>query len=282
MDRTICQGMRGDDVRALQDVLNFHVRRGEPLKVDGVFGPKTHARVLQFQKANSLTADGLVGPKTKAQLYEVTELPVPLVFMPRLQLNPPTFGQRNRLGIQPPQLIPPLQWPGPPFPPPSPFTAGGSFKLLPNSFSTLPDLTGPVNALGLKITMPTRKDPDDPTVRSRQAIIDLIDDLPLNSKFRAFLISKVPNPQKKIVPPESGFHWGVAPLFNPLDPTGFGVSGNAEYTVRVTEGKNGTPNIVFGAWGDGKFFLRFDTKQGEAKPTVEAEGQVFLGLKGTF
>ena len=274
--------MTGQDVRALQDVLNFHIRRGDPLKVDGVFGPKTQTRVVEFQRANGLKADGLVGPKTKAQLYEATELTLPVLLMPRRQLTPPKFGQKTGFGLQPPRLIPPLQWPGPPVLPPAPFTLGGSFKLLPNSFTTLPDLSAPGNALGFKITVPTRKDPDDPAVRSRQAIVELIDDLPVNSKFKAFLISKVPNAVTKISPPESGFQWGVAPLFNPFDPTGFGASADASFTVRVSEGKNGTPNMVFGAWGDGKLFLRFDTKQGESKPTVEAEGQVFVGVKGTF
>jgi peptidoglycan hydrolase-like protein with peptidoglycan-binding domain len=281
MDRTISLGMTGQDVRSLQDVLNFHIRRGGPLKVDGIFGPKTDARVREFQKVNGLKADGFVGPKTKAKLYDVTEVTVPLFLMPRLQLQFPSFGQGGR-GLQPPQLIPPLHWPGPPIPAPLPFTLGGSFTLLSNTQTTLPALTGPPNALGFKITVPTRQDPADPTVSSRKAIIELIDDLPVNSKFKAFLISKVPNPVHKISPPDAGFNWGLSPLFNPLDPKGFGVSGNAQFTLRLTEGKNGAPNMVFGAWGDGKFFLNFETKKGEARPKVEAQGQVFLGVKGTF
>ncbi len=282
MSRVLSQGMTGPDVRALQDVLNFHIRRGEPLKVDGVFGPKTLARVLEFQKVNNLKADGLVGPKTNDQLFEVTELPIPLVFLPAVQLNPLQFGKPQNVGIQPPRLIPPLQWPGPPTPAPFPFGSPRSFSLFPNSLASLPDLNGPANALGLKVTVPTRKDPGDPSVASRAAIIEMIDELPVNSKFKAFLISKVPNPVTKISPPGSGFNWGVEPLFNPLNPTGFGVKGNAQFTVRLTDGGNGMPNMVFGAWGDGKFFLNFDTKQGQARPAVQAEGQVFLGVKGVF
>lgn len=280
MSRTLSQGMAGQDVRALQDVLNFHIRRGEPLKVDGVFGPKTHARALEFQKANGLIPDGLVGPKTSAELFEITELPVPLVFVPRLQLNAPGVGS-SRQGIQPPRLIPPLQWPGPPSPPPLPFLNSHHIFLSSSSLTTLPNLTGP-NAVGLIVTIPTRKDPTDPQVQSRQAIIELIDDLPVNSKFKGFLASKVPHPITKISPPPSGFNWGASPLFDPFDPTGFGVKGNAQFTVRLTDGGNGLPNVVFGAWGDGKFFLNFDTKQGESRPAVKAEGQVFLGLKGVF
>jgi hypothetical protein len=282
MSRTLSQGMSGQDVRALQDVLNFHIRRFEPLKVDGVFGPKTHARVLEFQKANRLKPDGLVGPKTNAQLFEVTELPLPLIFMPQLQLSSPQFGSPKRFGIQPPRLIPPLQWPGPPFTLPVPFLNFTSFSLFSNSFTSLPGLTGTANALGLKVTIPTRKDPADPFVQSRKAIIDLIDELPINSKFKVLLISQVPQPITKISPPSSGFKWGIAPIFDPFNPTGFGVKGNAQFMLRVTDGGNGLPNIVFGAWGDGKFFLNFDTKHGEARPAIQAEGQVFLGLKGVF
>lgn len=280
MSRTLSEGMSGPDVRALQDVLNFHIRRGQPLVVDGIFGPDTNARVLEFQRSNGLTVDGLVGPETNAELFEVTELPIPLVFIPTLQLNPPQFGSPR--GIQPPRLIPQLQWPGPPIPPPFPFGPARSFSLFENSLTSLPDLTGPANALGLKVTVPTRKDPSDPAVASRNAIIELIDELPVNSKFKGFLISQVPNPVTKISPPPSGFKWGLDPLFNPLNPTGFGVKGNAQFTVRLTDGGNGTPNMVFGAWGDGKFFLNFNTRQGQSRPAVQADGQVFLGLKGVF
>jgi hypothetical protein len=37
MSRTLSQGMTGQDVRALQDALNFHIPWGEALKVDGIF-----------------------------------------------------------------------------------------------------------------------------------------------------------------------------------------------------------------------------------------------------
>lgn len=281
MDRLLSKGTSGQDVRALQDVLNFHIRRLEPLQADGAFGPLTEARVREFQRVNGLKVDGLVGPKTFEKLYAATELPVSLLLMPSLEL--PKFGQQKpKFGIQPPQLIPPLHWPGFPVPPPSPFTLGGGFKLSPNTSTPLPSLLGPPNALGFKITVPTRLDPEDPAIRSRKAILELINDLPVDSKFKAFLIDQVPNPIQKISPPSAGFKWGLSPLFNPLDPKGFGVKGNAQFMVRLTEGGNGVPNMTFGAWGDGKFFLNFETKAGEARPKVEAEGQLFLGLKGTF
>jgi hypothetical protein len=274
--------MTGQDVRELQDVLNFQIRRGEPLKVDGNFGPKTDVRVREFQRVNKLVVDGMVGMKTNAQLFEVTEVTLPILFMPNLQLTQPTFGTRTGSALQPPRLIPPLRWPGPPVPAPPPFQFGGSFSLGPSSFTFLPNLPGPANALGLKFTVPTRKDPDDPFVRSRQAIVEMINDLPVNSKFKALLLSQLPSTTRKISPPPSGFKWGLEPLFNPLDPKGFGVKGNAQFTLRLTEGHNGLPNMVLGAWGDGKFFLNFATKSGESRPKVEASGQVFFGVQGTF
>ena len=39
-----------------------------PLQVDGIFGPLTHARVIEFQKSNELQADGIVGPDTRRRL----------------------------------------------------------------------------------------------------------------------------------------------------------------------------------------------------------------------
>ncbi len=219
--------------------------------------------------------DGLVGPNTNAQLFEVTTLTVPLLFMPNLGLTP---GR----GIQPPRLIPPLQWLGPPFLPPPPFQLGGSFRLDPKRLSFLPDFNAPANALGLSITIPTRKDPQDPFVASRLQIVELIDDLPFNSKFKAFLASKVPQAKTTILPPETGFQWGVTPLFDPFDPTGLGVKGNAAFMFKVSEGSDGKPNVTFGAWGDGKFFLDFTGRQGQSRPKVEAQGQLFLGVQGVF
>jgi hypothetical protein len=281
MGRILSRGTTGADVRALQDVLNFQIRRGTPLKVDGIFGPATDARVREFQSANDLKVDGLVGDLTNAELFVVTTIAVPLIFTPNLSLTPPTLGV-GPTGLQPPRLIPQLQWPGPPLPPPSPFQFGGSFRLAPASFALLPQFNSPANALGLSITVPTRKDPLDPTVASRLAIIDLINDLPVDSKFKAFLISKVPSTQTKISPPGTGFRWGVSPLFDPFDPTGFGVKGNATFTVGISQGSDGKPNVTFGAWGDGKFFLDFTGAQGKSRPHVDANGQLFLGFQGVF
>lgn len=58
-------GDRGQQVKKLQEKLNA---LGDTLVVDGIFGPGTHAAVVNFQARNGLTADGVVGPKTKAAL----------------------------------------------------------------------------------------------------------------------------------------------------------------------------------------------------------------------
>ena len=59
-------GSRGDAVRKLQELLNA---KGYTCgNVDGIFGSKTYAAVLAFQKANGLPADGIVGPLTWGKL----------------------------------------------------------------------------------------------------------------------------------------------------------------------------------------------------------------------
>ena len=60
------QGSIGDPVKQLQTMLNF--LGGSPLVVDGIFGPKTRARVVQFQLQAGLVQDGIVGPLTASAL----------------------------------------------------------------------------------------------------------------------------------------------------------------------------------------------------------------------
>ena len=63
---TVYRGSRGDAVRRLQELLN---KKGFDCgAVDGIFGSKTYAAVVAFQKANGLGADGIVGPLTWGKL----------------------------------------------------------------------------------------------------------------------------------------------------------------------------------------------------------------------
>jgi N-acetylmuramoyl-L-alanine amidase len=59
-------GSSGTDVKTVQQKLkNWGYYTGS---VDGVYGTKTKAAVIYFQKKNGLTADGIVGAKTLAAL----------------------------------------------------------------------------------------------------------------------------------------------------------------------------------------------------------------------
>lgn len=62
----VSYGSRGDAVRKLQELLN--ALGYDCGSVDGIFGSKTKAAVLAFQKANGLGVDGIVGPLTWAKL----------------------------------------------------------------------------------------------------------------------------------------------------------------------------------------------------------------------
>lgn len=63
--RFLKSGMRGDDVRVLQEYLSC---LGYEITVDGIFGAQTDKVVRQFQKEHGLTVDGIVGPQTIAAL----------------------------------------------------------------------------------------------------------------------------------------------------------------------------------------------------------------------
>ena len=52
---------RGPRVVVIQILLN---RAGASLKVDGIYGSKTHAAVVSFQRSQSISHDGTVGPTT--------------------------------------------------------------------------------------------------------------------------------------------------------------------------------------------------------------------------
>jgi hypothetical protein len=288
MERLISRGATGQDVRAVQDALNYHVRRGAPLTVDGKFGSLTDARTREFQKANGLKVDGIVGPNTRRVLFEVSVVSLTLALMPRLRLTPPPLlGGTPGGSFSLPPLFPPLQLPGfsqpvsthlqLPFLPQLPL--GQRFSIRPAARQLLPaSAVPPVSMFNLTLRVPTRKDPLDPTVRARQQAVELIEELPIDAPFKALLLSKIPT--DKITPPGGGFSWGAEPLFKP--DSGFGVKGNAEFTVKVTGGASTLPTVVLGAWGEGQIFLDLQSRQGQARPRAELEGQLVLGAAGTF
>jgi peptidoglycan hydrolase-like protein with peptidoglycan-binding domain len=71
---------RGDAVRRLQILLNDALRPGPQLRVDGHFGGKTEAAVIELQTRKKLEVDGVVGAQTWAALGQnATHATVPQV-----------------------------------------------------------------------------------------------------------------------------------------------------------------------------------------------------------
>jgi len=287
MGRLISQGVKGADVRAIQDVLNFHIRRLTPLRVDGDFGPLSHARVIEFQKANQLKPDGIVGPKTLAKLFEEEQLPVTLLLTPRQ--STPTIGG-PRLGIQPPRLIPPLTLP--PLTPPLVTT----FLLPPDSFSPVPALTQAGQTMTFVLTAPVRNDPVDPATASFLEIMRLLDHLPPTFPFRASILGAVPKPVKKVGPLELdpvspmsfGFQWGVSPVFDlksigPPVQFAVGASGNARYVLKLID-KPGALVPQLGLFGQGDFKGTVDwtSQRAESRPQIDLKGSFLGGIEGRF
>ncbi|MEV0322760.1 peptidoglycan-binding domain-containing protein [Streptomyces sp. NPDC050658] len=60
---TTQRGDTGDRVREVQCIINIW-NGGNPLDVDGDFGPRTESWVVYFQDVNGLRVDGIVGPQT--------------------------------------------------------------------------------------------------------------------------------------------------------------------------------------------------------------------------
>ena len=286
MGRLIKQGCKGADVRAVQDVLNFHVRRLAPLAVDGDFGPRTHARVVEFQKANPLTADGIVGPRTMAKLFEEEQLAITLALVPQ---QGSTFGGQSR-GIQPPRLIPPLTLP--PLTPP----LVTPFFLPPDSSSRIPGLTPAGQTVSFLATAPVRNDPIDPATRSFNEIIRLLDRLPQSFPFRGTIIGAVPKPVRKVGPLELdpvspmnfGFQWGVKPVFdlNSIGPpVQFAVGGavNARYVLKLVDKPGSTvPQLGLFVQGDFRGTIDWTSQAAESRPQIDLKGSIAGGVLGRF
>ena len=69
--RTLSQGMTGDDVRQLQIRVAGYAGYQSALAVDGVYEPRTADAVRRFQSAYGLKVDGIAGPQTFAKVYEL-------------------------------------------------------------------------------------------------------------------------------------------------------------------------------------------------------------------
>jgi hypothetical protein len=77
--RDLFIGCTGSDVRNIQQLLNYHLPKVLPsLSEDGQFGPKTDARVREFQRLNHISSDGVVGPNTRIHLLSLEQVSGPI------------------------------------------------------------------------------------------------------------------------------------------------------------------------------------------------------------
>ena len=282
MARTLVQGSTGDDVRSVQDMLNYHLRRETPLAVDGIFGPKTFARVKLFQSRQKLKDDGIVGKLTNAALFEVHEYQAQAIVFPQLTL--PTFQDLGGFGIKQPRLIPPLTFPQTPqLVLPSPVTFLPPITLTNQSSATFLAVRQP-SVLNMTFSVVPVKDPADPFVQSTENLIQLVNDLPVDSKFRAFLISQIPRPISKIAEPNSSFSFKpFKPSYNPFDPNKIGNTSSAAFRLRIF-GRPGdvTPQIALEGRAEGKIELEYTGNAASNYFKATSEWNFALGLGGTF
>jgi len=120
----LIKGSTGQEVRNLQTALNYHLPTAlPPLAVDGIFGPKTDARVKQFQTQYRLAVDGVVGPKTFQALFSFVDCShhlIPVIYRggrgrPFAAGN--LLAEGNDVPSPSPFLLPPLPRMPFPFPP---------------------------------------------------------------------------------------------------------------------------------------------------------------------
>ena len=115
------QGQRSDAVAVLQRALNVAMPHAQPpLVIDGIFGPKTHARVVAFQQASKLSPDGIAGPLTHAALFQGVDLTAKIVATRTDAPDPAPAERRSRVFINPiatsVDLMPGRLTPPPPLP----------------------------------------------------------------------------------------------------------------------------------------------------------------------
>ncbi len=95
------EGSKGEEVTKLQEglkKLNFYSGT-----VDGVFGAKTLAAVINFQKSQQLVADGIVGDKTWSKLNVALEQSNPRADFQ--VINVQEFISSNRIRVSTPKAI---------------------------------------------------------------------------------------------------------------------------------------------------------------------------------
>lgn len=102
-DRLLQDGMKGEDVRRLQEglrELGYDGRNGRPLARDGDFGANTEHAVRAFQRDRGLAVDGVAGPLTIAALGRQLEAgratveTAPVAPAPATPAAPATLGNR--------------------------------------------------------------------------------------------------------------------------------------------------------------------------------------------
>lgn len=71
MSNLLKMGVVNEAVRQVQAGLNLLPTALARLKIDGIFGIRTHGRVVEFQRGNRLAPDGVVGPVTISLLEQL-------------------------------------------------------------------------------------------------------------------------------------------------------------------------------------------------------------------
>jgi hypothetical protein len=285
MTRNLMSGMTGQDVRVVQDRLNYHLRRETPLKVDGIFGPRTRERTTKFQMLHGLKGDGIVGPNTRAVLFQTETVTAQVLVFP--ELTRPTFGAAGPSAIRPPRLIPPLTLPGTPQQPQfvlqPPVILGPQLNLTGVSSASFSPVRQP-SLLNLTFTLVPVQDPSDPVVRSTQNLIKIVNDIPVNSKFKAMIVSMIPKPVKSIGEPKAGFDYDIGPpKYSPLDPNKISQSGSAQYNLRLFGRPGGaTPLVMLQGRAEGEIEIDYTGKAQSNYFKATATCNFFLGVVGTF
>jgi hypothetical protein len=76
-------GSTGPAVKLLQQALNLGESALPNLADDGIFGPKTHGRVVEYQRKHGLAQDGIVGEQTHGSLEELYKVVATVVNLVR-------------------------------------------------------------------------------------------------------------------------------------------------------------------------------------------------------